>query len=214
MHPKSRVIIVGLDFSDLGDRAFRQAYELAAASPPSEIHAVFVMPSAVVNPLTGYDAAESMTQARIEEGASQLNRHVNSLLFNLGGLPRAGLRVYSHLKVDVPLFGITQLAADLEATLIVVGTHGRHGIARWLLGSVAEGLLRRAHCPVLVIPPDVTAPELPKIEPLCSLCVEARSSSQGRELWCERHRERHGRRHTYHQRDRMSEDGSMPLVGR
>lgn len=51
--PKRCVIVVGVDFSDLGDRAFEQAYELAAASANSEIHALFVIPTTSINPLTG-----------------------------------------------------------------------------------------------------------------------------------------------------------------
>jgi hypothetical protein len=97
---------------------------------------------------------------------------------------------------------------------IVVGTHGRHGIARWLLGSVAEGVVRHATCAVLIVPPAVAVAELPMIEPICPRCVEARKTSSQQELWCEQHRQRHAQRHTYHQRDRMSEDGSLPLVGR
>jgi len=214
VHPKYCVIVVGVDFSDLGDRAFKQAYELAASFPNAEIHAVFVMPAAVVNPLTGYGAAEQPGPERVEEGVAQLTKHVDSLLFSLGGLTYAGMRVYSHVRVGVPLFGIIQLATEVQASFIVLGTHGRHGIARWLLGSVAEGVLRQAPCPVLVVPPEATTVEVPKIEPVCPACIEARKASQGQELWCELHRQRHGRRHTYHQRDRVSEDGSLPLVGR
>lgn len=214
VQPKVSSIVVGVDFSDLGDRAFRQAYELAGSFAASEIHAVFVMPQAAVNPLTGYAAAEAASPARIDEGVTQLTKHVDSLLFSLGGLSHPGMRVYSHFRVDVPLFGIIQLATEVEANLIVLGTHGRHGIARWLLGSVAEGVLRQAPCPVLVVPPESVAAELPKIEPVCPVCLEARKASQGQELWCQQHRQRHGRRHTYHQRERMSEDGSLPLVGR
>ncbi len=48
---------------------------------------------------------------------------------------------------------ILQTARRWEATLIVMGTHGRRGWRRVLLGSVAEEVLRHAACPVLVIPP-------------------------------------------------------------
>jgi nucleotide-binding universal stress UspA family protein len=44
-------------------------------------------------------------------------------------------------------------AARAQANLVVVGTHARRGVSRALLGSVAERTLRRAHCPVLVVPP-------------------------------------------------------------
>jgi nucleotide-binding universal stress UspA family protein len=50
-----------------------------------------------------------------------------------------------------PAQAITQVAADKDADLIVVGTHGRKGLTRMLMGSTAESLLRRSPCPVLVV---------------------------------------------------------------
>jgi nucleotide-binding universal stress UspA family protein len=47
---------------------------------------------------------------------------------------------------------ITQRGRDIDADLIVVGTHGRTGIAHAMLGSVAERVVRRAGCPVLTVP--------------------------------------------------------------
>jgi nucleotide-binding universal stress UspA family protein len=46
---------------------------------------------------------------------------------------------------------ILEAALECDADLIVMGTHGRRGIARWMLGSVAEDVMRRAPCPVLVV---------------------------------------------------------------
>ncbi|HEX2876694.1 MAG TPA: universal stress protein [Polyangiaceae bacterium] len=211
MHPKTSVIVVGVDFSDLGDRAFQQAYELASASASCEIHAVFVMPASAVNPLTGY-AADPLSPESLEEGATQLTKHVNSLLFNLGGLGHSGIHVYSHFRVGVPLFGIVQLATEVQATLIVLGTHGRHGVARWLLGSVAEGVLRQAPCPVLVVPPASASLEVPTIAPVCPNCLDARRASKGETLWCGQHRQLHGRRHTYHPRERGSDASRRALT--
>jgi nucleotide-binding universal stress UspA family protein len=88
MQLKSRTIVVGLDFSELADRAFRQAFELAAVSSTSEIHAIFVMSAAAVDPFTGFDAVQPSTVARMEEGATRLSKHVNELLFTLGARPR------------------------------------------------------------------------------------------------------------------------------
>ena len=208
------MIVVGVDFSDLGDRAFRHAYELAAGRSGSELHVVFVMPVAVTNPLTGYDSSVPASPARLEQGVAQLTKHVNSMIFSLGELEAPAMRVYSHLRIDTPLFGITELAAELQATLIVVGTHGRHGVARWLLGSVAEGVLRHAPCPVLVVPPEVRVVELPKLEPACQLCIEARQASQGRALWCPQHNGHQHRAHTYHEIDGKRADISrQPPAG-
>jgi len=106
---------------------------------------------------------------------------------------------------------VAQLASDLEAELVVVGTHGRRGLRRLLLGSVAEGVVRLSPCPVLVVRPRELAPEVPKIEPPCPRCLEARRASGGAELWCEQHREKHGQRHTYHREDRLGAPSSPPM---
>jgi nucleotide-binding universal stress UspA family protein len=53
---------------------------------------------------------------------------------------------------------ILQAARDLESDLVVMGTHGRGGFEHWLLGSVAENVLRRATCPVLTVPRQMSEP--------------------------------------------------------
>jgi universal stress protein A len=54
-----------------------------------------------------------------------------------------------------PADEIVQLARDEEASLIVLGTHGRTGFSRLLMGSVAEVVVRRSPCPVLVYRPPI-----------------------------------------------------------
>ncbi|MGR8980491.1 MAG: universal stress protein [Gammaproteobacteria bacterium] len=56
----------------------------------------------------------------------------------------------SHLKVGSPKVEITQLAEEINADLIVIGSHGRHGLAL-LLGSTANGVLHHATCDVLAV---------------------------------------------------------------
>lgn len=51
----------------------------------------------------------------------------------------------------VPAVEVAKAAKEWSADLIVVGSHGREGMQRALLGSVAEGVMRRAPCPVLVV---------------------------------------------------------------
>lgn len=55
------------------------------------------------------------------------------------------------VQIGTPLTEIVNAAKDWPADLIVIGSHGRGGIARALLGSVAEGVMRHAPCPVLVV---------------------------------------------------------------
>lgn len=50
-----------------------------------------------------------------------------------------------------PVSEIVRLADELDADLIVLGTHGRSGLSRLLLGSVAEGVMRKAPCPVVTV---------------------------------------------------------------
>jgi hypothetical protein len=63
---------------------------------------------------------------------------------------RGALSVTVHVRIGTPVEAIEQTAADYGAHLVVVGTHSRKGFDRLALGSVAEKLVRTAHCPVLV----------------------------------------------------------------
>jgi hypothetical protein len=120
-------------------------------------------------------------------------------------------RIVTHLRWETTAQQIAQLASDLEADLVIVGTHGRRGIARVLLGSSAEGVVRLAPCPVLVTRPKQLQ-DVPRIEPPCPECLRVRNETQGERLWCDQHSERHGQRHVYQRTDRMSGDGTMPLL--
>jgi len=72
----------------------------------------------------------------------------------VGGVPVP----WQFISVEHPAEGILRAAGQWGADLIVVGTHGRSGLARVVLGSTAEHVLRHATCAVLVVPParDVT----------------------------------------------------------
>ena len=63
---------------------------------------------------------------------------------------------------DVPSL-IAKAARELDAGLIVVGTHGWGGFRAAVLGSVARGLLRAASCPVLAIPPERDRADKPEL---------------------------------------------------
>lgn len=63
----------------------------------------------------------------------------------------AKVRVETWLLKGDTVETILDAATDLKADLVVVGTHGRTGLVRLLMGSVAERVLRRAPCPVLVV---------------------------------------------------------------
>ena len=66
---------------------------------------------------------------------------------------RTGVTVMSMATVGQPEHEILTVAQAVNPRMIVMGTHARAGLARAVLGSVAEGVLRHAPCPVLAIPP-------------------------------------------------------------
>jgi nucleotide-binding universal stress UspA family protein len=217
MKSEPYIVLVGMDFSELADRALAEAFDLAGHREHAEIHIVSIVPLIGVDTnLAGEGSLQTGGVNRLESELERLRAHVQlrleafvALVAKRGG--KVSGRIVSHVRMDTPATGIAQLAADLKASLIVIGTHGRHGLARLLMGSVAETTIRYARCPVLVVPPQEEAREV-KIEPACPECLRSRAAPNSQELWCAQHREHHGRRHTYHQTDRAGAETNFPLV--
>jgi nucleotide-binding universal stress UspA family protein len=65
--------------------------------------------------------------------------------------PRPGVRIERRLEEGDTATAILEVARELRADLIVMGTHGRTGLHRLLMGSVAETVVRKAACPVLTV---------------------------------------------------------------
>jgi nucleotide-binding universal stress UspA family protein len=183
---KKSIVLAGIDFLDLSREVLEKAAELAV-SADSELHVVHVLSDDEVEAVQGERALGVVklaadARAKLEKMAADLPLSVKRIFLHLG----AG-------KADVE---IAQLASDLSADLVVVGTHGRTGLDRLIVGSVAESLTRHAPCPVLTYrPKSVAAWE--QITPPCPDCLAVQQSSGRTQLWCERHSERHPRAHTY-----------------
>jgi len=183
---KHSIVLVGIDFLALSKEILAYAAE-AAVSAGGELHVVHVLPEGDVAAVQGERAM----------GVVNLAADAHAKLEKLAtDLPDSVARIFLHLaagKVDVE---IVQLASDIGADLIVVGTRGRSGIDRILDGSVAERLLRLAPCPVLVFRPK-SVPAYEQIVPPCPDCLDVQRSTDRARLWCDRHSERHTRAHTY-----------------
>lgn len=211
------VVVVGVDFSEASELAAQRAFEIAGDRPNSEVHLVHV--TQTYGPQVAYEMpvdGSALAVLSLEESRSHLRKYADQALARYveANPGKRFDRVVAHLRCDAIAEEVAQLAADLEADLVVVGTHGRRGLSRLLLGSSAEATVRLAPCPVLVTRPKAVPDAPPQIAPPCPQCVAARRASAGAEQWCEQHRERHGQRHTYHQGDRVGSDAEMPLVVR
>ena len=79
-----------------------------------------------------------------------------------------GVSTVSRLVEGAPVEEILHTASEISADLIVMGTHGRTGLARLLMGSVAEQVVRKARCPVLTVktpfPESLSSPGLTQEE--------------------------------------------------
>ncbi len=194
----SPIILVGVDYSEPSSTALLRAFDYAEARS-GELHAVHVL-----------DPSDRVSDSNLvgENEDPRLREFVgNQLKFWMESHPASKMStIVLHIVAGRPANEIVELAADLNAEVVVVGTHGRNGVKRILLGSVAERLVRLCSTPILVIPhADAVDTAVPAIAPPCPQCVEARRASGGKELWCEEHSGRHGRRHTHHYVDRNVE---------
>ena len=144
METKSpRKILVATDFSEGSDEAIDRAIEMAKQSG-AEVEIMHVVELAEEFPFgtVYFDADYGALYARID---LELSRRADRVQAG-----RAGLR-----DQDRRGSASTEIAArgrEIGADLIVVGTHGRTGLAHAMLGSVAERVVRRASCPVLTVP--------------------------------------------------------------
>jgi nucleotide-binding universal stress UspA family protein len=177
-------VLAAIDFSETASLVVEHTLETARRTKAQEIHFLHVR--------TRDDDEEALDGQRAE-----LEEWLAARLSGPDGVPHT-VKVAAHEASGKPADVIIQMASDLLAAVVVVGTHGRKGLQRMLLGSVAEAVVRNAGCPVLVVRPLMHQERVPRIEPPCPLCVETRVETKGQQLWCDQHAERHGRRHTYY----------------
>lgn len=147
--PIVRDILCAIDFSPTAERAATFAAELAAGLG-AHVHLAHVLPIAMPTmpmPEIGVAPQEVIAppSAQLAEDA---RRALGRLADDLGLEPRL------HVVTGSASREIVRLAREIGADAIVVGTHGRTGLAHMLLGSVAERVVRTSSVPVLVVPPE------------------------------------------------------------
>jgi nucleotide-binding universal stress UspA family protein len=140
-----RRILCPVDFSPFSREAIDHAVALARRCG-AEITAVFVFPLAP--PEGGASGAETDpgVRATVAKDLSELLEPARA----------AGVRVALSLETGDAAEAILAKAATMSADVIVMATHGRSGLNRWVLGSVTDQVLRRAECPVLTVAPSTS----------------------------------------------------------
>ena len=135
-------ILIPLDFSDCSLDAFEYATQIAKWFEASVtlLHAL--------EPLS-YSLDFNLTHP-VE--IKQLRQAIETRLSELADILRKdGLRASYQLREKPSVDTILKTSADEQADLVVLGTHGRRGLSRVLMGSVTASILRRSSCPVLTV---------------------------------------------------------------
>ena len=139
-------ILCPVDFSEVSAHALRYARMLADCGQ-AEVVAAHA---------TWFEAPPYFTESRIAELQTEFRESMSEAQRSLRAFVKATLgigaaTVETRVTEALPADGIRQMAADVQAGLIVMGTHGRSGLNRWMLGSVAERVLRESAVPVLTV---------------------------------------------------------------
>ncbi len=137
-----------IDFSDASRAAMEVASDLARrfGAGLMLLHAY---------PIPGYtfpDGSVVASPKMMQDLADQAEKHLEEWRVEAEKLVGPG-RVTAEKAVGEPAAEILEVAKARGADLVVMGTHGRTGLEHALMGSIAERVVRRAHCPVLTVRP-------------------------------------------------------------
>jgi nucleotide-binding universal stress UspA family protein len=141
-----RRILHPTDFSRASGAAFKRAVEMAKANR-AELTVVHVRGAAIPLMVDGYVSPKMYDDMEAAERA-YAQKHLDAIVAKAR---KAGARAKGLLVAGVAHERIAQAARARKADLVVIGTHGRTGVARLFLGSVASRVLAVAPCPVLTV---------------------------------------------------------------
>lgn len=138
-----RNILVPIDLEDSAAQALDYAVALAAKLD-AKLHVLHVVPW----PLLGAEVPIAVTETAMDD----IMKHKRQVFDELVAAHTVKLPLGSAmLKKGDARTAILAAAEEIRADLIVMGTHGRRGVSRLVLGSVAESVARTAPCPVLFV---------------------------------------------------------------
>jgi nucleotide-binding universal stress UspA family protein len=133
-------VVVPIDFSDESRAALDTALEIVDQQA-DKIYVIHVLAE-----LSPAEPGVIWGEISNENRAQHVREAIGEMFSN---------RKYEGMHVDVSFgnagFRISEFAEEIQADLIVIPSHGRTGIERMLIGSVAERVVQHSHCPVLVL---------------------------------------------------------------
>lgn len=136
-------VVVAYDFSPSSEEALQRAVEVAARAPKHVLHIVSALEKHQPFKFVSYENAEDVRKEIIARVTAAF----------AGRETAAEVQFYVHARIGKAATEILDLAEDVGADLIFVGSHGKTGVERVLLGSISEKIVREAKCPVMVARP-------------------------------------------------------------
>lgn len=143
-------ILVPLDFSEHSDHALQYAVDMAGTAGATVVVAHVGPPvPPIYSPLPEATAAQaSIWKDMLEQRESVLRKEMDGAVEPFAASEVVFEQIW---KEGEPAFAIAEAAKESGADLVVMGSHGRTGLTRALMGSVAERTARLCPCPVLIV---------------------------------------------------------------
>ncbi|WP_047865718.1 universal stress protein [Rubrobacter aplysinae] len=143
-------IVLAVDGSEESKAATDTAIDLVkrTGSELYVVHAGFTAYLPYAHPYMA-ENVESFAERAEKEAREFLENRVEQIKDQANG--QTGARVHTHLRRGDPKKEIVELAEEVDAGLVIIGSRGLGGVRRALMGGVSDSVVRHAHCPVLVV---------------------------------------------------------------
>ena len=165
MTPKHQAVVVAYDFSPVGAAVLARAVALVSRAPSHVLHFVTAIdPHDGIRAIPHKERVDHHYADQVRDAMSEAIRQ------SFGATPIPDeIHFFVHARIGKPAQEILELAEDVGADLVLVGTHGYTGVQRLVMGSTAEQVVRTAGCPVLVVRAKRYSDiELPKVTEIAS----------------------------------------------
>jgi nucleotide-binding universal stress UspA family protein len=141
-------VLVPLDGSKLAEEALPHALNILAPRGKITLLSAVDVPEV---PMYGYYPPTTVPdyEAAKEELLPQAKTYLENIAKHLG---KDDIQIVLEAQIGEPAHVITEVAEKLHVDAIVMSTHGRSGLGRWLFGSVTQKVLSAKPCPVYVVP--------------------------------------------------------------
>lgn len=143
-------ILVPTDGSETSQFAVDNAIDIAEKYDAT-VHALYVIDVDATSYGLGTEQVDRIRQGHLDEMPEVKADAEEATGYVADRAAEHGLDVKQHLQVGEPARAIRKFVEENDIDLVVMGSHGRSGLSRVILGSVAEKVLRRTHLPVLIV---------------------------------------------------------------